>query len=384
MHRVFCAQSCEMIVPAVVLEQVRIGRVDVLEGEVGGAADTRAEHRHLDCATSRSAKVFVEVLRHPGGSPRHRKHHAPPVTSRSTPVTSHPGRPRRGPAAVIHPACRSTWDLTFPSMSNEPRIVPKPWLGWVICVVYAPIFIAVMVSSGVGYDEFTDSATNLRDAAVVPLAVVTVLLVIVITVLGWWRPVLRDHLGSPRIWRLIPVLFVVALLVGADYQRLGKLDTEFIMWAAVAAVLVGFAEEAAYRGVALVAFRSNYSEFRVWLFSTLLFMYLHAFNFFAGQDLGPTLVQLVFTFLMGSVLYAVRRATGTLIVPMVLHGAWDFVSFTAVSDAFKNPDELFDPRAFQPAVLILVLMIVLFAIGFKKAFRTDDPATPLSATATRS
>ena len=268
-------------------------------------------------------------------------------------------------------------------MTDEPRVVPKPWFGWVIGVVYAPIFIAVMVASGVGYDEFTDSATNLRDAAVVPLAVVTVLMVVVITILGWWRPVLRDHLGSPRTWRLIPVLFVVALLAGADYSRLGKLDTEFIIWAAVAAVLVGFAEESAYRGVSLVAFRSSYSEFRVWLFSTLLFMYLHAFNFFAGQDLEPTVVQLVFTFLMGSVLYAVRRATGTLIVPMVLHGAWDFVSFTAASDAFENPDELVDPRAFQPSILIFLLMVVLFAIGFKKAFRAADPATPLSVPATR-
>jgi len=267
-------------------------------------------------------------------------------------------------------------------VTDEPRVVPKPWFGWVIGVVYAPIFIAPMIASGVGYDEFTDSATNLRDAAVVPLAIVSALLLVVITALGWWRPVLRDHLGSPRIWRLIPVLFVVALLVGADYSRLGKLDTGFIVWAAVAAVLVGFAEESAYRGVSVVAFRSSYSEFRVWLFSTLLFMYLHAFNFFAGQDLGPTVVQLVFTFLMGSVLYAVRRATGTLIVPIILHGGWDFVAFTAASDAFENSDELVDPRAFQPAILILVIMIVLFAIGFKKAFRTDDPATPLGVPAT--
>lgn len=131
------------------------------------------------------------------------------------------------------------------------------------------------------------------------------------------------------------------------------------MWAAVAAVLVGFAEESADRGVSVVAFRSS-------------------------QDLGPTVVQLVFTFLMGSVLYAVRRATGTLIVPMVLHGAWDFVAFTSVSDAFENPDELVDPRALQPSMLILLLMLVLFAIGFKQAFRSDDTATSLSVSATSS
>ena len=72
----------------------------------------------------------------------------------------------------------------------------------------------------------------------------------------------------------------------------------------------------------MVAFRSGYSELHVWLFSTLLFMYLHAWNFLAGQDFGPTVAQLVFTFVVGSVLYAVRRATGTLIIPMMLHGGW--------------------------------------------------------------
>ena len=264
------------------------------------------------------------------------------------------------------------------------RIAPKTWLGWVIGLVYAPIFIAVMISSGIEYDEFTDSATNLRDAAVVPLVVMVVLVAIAITVLGWWRPVMRDHLGAPRVWRWIPVVFVVAIVAGIDYSRLGKLDTDFILWALVAGVLVGFAEEGTYRGLAVVAFRSGYSELHVRLFSSLLFMYLHAWNFLAGQDIGPTITQLVFTFVLGSVLYAVRRATGTLIIPMLLHGGWDFASFTASSDAFKESEELVDPRAVPVAFLLLIVMAVLFAVGFKKALRTDDTtATPTAASAAR-
>ena len=241
-------------------------------------------------------------------------------------------------------------------------------MGWAIGLVYAPIFIAVLISSGVEYDEFTDSAANVRDAAVIPLVVMTVLVAIVISGLGWWRPVLRDQLGAPRLWRWIPVLWVVGIVVSLDYSRLGKLDTDFIVWAAVASVLVGFAEESAYRGLSVVAFRSGYPEVRVWLFSTLLFMYLHTFNFIAGQDLGPTIGQLIFTFVLGSVLYAVRRTTGTLIIPMILHGAWDFTSFTATSNAFENPDELVDPREFPIAIVFLIAMTVLFLVGRKQAF----------------
>jgi membrane protease YdiL (CAAX protease family) len=270
-------------------------------------------------------------------------------------------------------------------MTNRTGTAPTPWIGWVVGIVYAPIFIAVMIASGVRYDEFTESAANIRDAAVVPLAVVAVLMVIVITALGWWRPVLRDQvaLKSLRSWWLIPAVFVVAIVVGADYGRLGQLDTEFIVWAGVASVLVGFAEESAYRGVGVVAFRARYSEFSVWLFSSLLFMYLHAFNFFAGQGFGATVAQLGFTFLMGSVFYVVRRVTRTLVIPMLLHGGWDFISFTALSDAFENPEELVDPRQLQPALLFLFVMVALFVFGFRKAFRADAAAS-LSAGATGS
>ena len=259
------------------------------------------------------------------------------------------------------------------------RIVPRTWLGWVIGLVYAPIFISVMIASGVEYDEFTESAANLRDAAVVPLVAMVVLLLIVITVLGWWRPVLKDDLGAPRIWRWISVVFFVAIIASVDFARLGKLDSQFIVWAAVAGVLVGFAEEATYRGLSLVAFRSGYTEMHTWLFSTLLFMYLHAWNVLAGQDLGPTVFQLVFTFVFGSMLYAVRRATGTLIIPMILHGLWDFSSFTASSDAFKESEELVDPRVNPVPTLLLIVMVVLFVMGFKKAFHNDDATPPLDA-----
>lgn len=253
-------------------------------------------------------------------------------------------------------------------MTAESRVTPKTWMGWAIGLLYAPIFIAVLIASGVEYDELADSAVNMRDGAVVPIAVMSVLVALAITVLGWWRPVVRDRLGAPRVWRWIPIVWVVGIVVSLDYSRLGKLDTDFILWAAAACVLVGFAEEGAYRGLALVAFRSGYPELRVWLFSTLLFMYLHAFNFVAGQDLGPTIGQLVFTFVLGSVLYAIRRTTGTLIIPMILHGAFDFTSFTGTSDAFANPDELVDPRSVPIAVVFLVVMAVLFLVGRKQAF----------------
>ena len=58
-HRVLCAESSEMVLPAVVLEQVRVGRVDLLECEIGGTAHAGAERRHLEL---RRGEVHVEEL----------------------------------------------------------------------------------------------------------------------------------------------------------------------------------------------------------------------------------------------------------------------------------------------------------------------------------
>ncbi|HEV2930033.1 MAG TPA: hypothetical protein VGW74_15175, partial [Propionibacteriaceae bacterium] len=41
-------------------------------------------------------------------------------------------------------------------------------------------------------------------------------------------------------------------------------------------------------------------------------------------DVGPTLAQVATSFLYGSVMYGVRRSTGTLVEPIVIHWLWDF------------------------------------------------------------
>ena len=56
----------------------------------------------------------------------------------------------------------------------------------------------------------------------------------------------------------------------------------------------------------------------VWLWSSVFFALLHSINFLLGQDLGPTITQLIATFVIGSAFYISRRATGLIVVPMVL------------------------------------------------------------------
>ena len=92
---------------------------------------------------------------------------------------------------------------------------------------------------------------------------------------------------------------------------------------------MGFTEELTTRGLLLTALRSRFAEPMVWFLSTAAFAAMHSLNFFAGQALGPTLAQVVNTFLVGTAFYVLRRTTGSLVWPMVLHALWDFSAFSA-------------------------------------------------------
>ena len=93
--------------------------------------------------------------------------------------------------------------------------------------------------------------------------------------------------------------------------------------------MVGFSEEITYRGLAVVGFRGGYSEVHVWLFTSILFGLLHGVNFFLGQDAVPTLRQVIFAFVLGSVFYSHpphhRHHRSS---PWSSTRSWDFGSFS--------------------------------------------------------
>ena len=155
--------------------------------------------------------------------------------------------------------------------------------------------------------------------------------------------------SHPAVDDRIPIVVAIGIVAGIDYGRVADLQSSLLVWAAVGTLMVGFCEEMVYRGLAVVGFRGGYPEVRVWLFSSLLFMLLHAWDLVAGQSLAATGQQLVFTFLLGSVLYACRRSSGGLVVPILLHAAWDWTSFTSTSDAFVDGVRRVRP-AVQPGV----------------------------------
>lgn len=211
-------------------------------------------------------------------------------------------------------------------MTESLKVRPRVWIGLAIYVGYVAIVFVAQRLSGVPYTDLGESGSNLFFGVGVSLIVAAILLAITTTLLGWWRPALREQRRSVR-WPIIaPILMVIALLINLASTDWASYDAAFFA-ASVVLILVGFTEELTTRGLLLTALRSKLGEGWVWFISTALFALMHLVNAASGQTLASTLQQVVFAFLGGTIFYIVRRTTGTLIWSMVLHGLWDFSTF---------------------------------------------------------
>ena len=266
------------------------------------------------------------------------------------------------------------------------RVKPRPSLAFAIGLGYAVLFLVLELIVNIDYDKIGESTHNVIRGVVIPVAIGSLVLAILTTVLGWWRPVLSEQPSDPprppRWMLVIPGLVLLIGLVGIPYGDLGDIGGSFLLWLAIGTLLVGFSEELVFRGLAVVGFRGGYSEVRVWLWSSILFGLLHGVNLVLGQGAVLTVRQVVTAFVLGSIFYAIRRTTGTIIVGMVLHGLWDFSTFANEKAAGAATDRSIDVGTAGVALgqsLLTFAAVVLFIVGAKRLFTkkaagTTEPA----------
>jgi hypothetical protein len=261
------------------------------------------------------------------------------------------------------------------------RIQPRPATAWAIGIGYPLLFLVLEKIIGIDYDKIGTTTDTIVKGIVVPVAIGTLVLVVVTTLLGWWRPVLRelptDPARPPRWLLAVPILVFIATLLGIDYGNLGDMGAAMILWLAIGTALVGFSEEITYRGLALVGFRGGYSEVKVWLFTSLLFGLLHGVNLVLGQGAVLTVRQVIFAFVLGSIFYAIRRISGTIVVVMVLHALWDFGSFSHVAGkagAVAAKIDIATAGAGLLQSLLVLIAVVLVIVGAKKILKPKATA----------
>ncbi len=207
------------------------------------------------------------------------------------------------------------------------KVAPRPRTGVLVLLAYLVVFYGIWAVNGIDYAHIGDNADTIMKWYVMPLAGGAVVLVIAATVLGWWRPALFERERATPRWLIASPLLMLGtagfILAGKDFA---STTTTMFALLVIGSLLVGFNEELATRGLLIVGLRGGYAEGRVWLLSTLAFALIHLPNWVFGAGPGAVM-QVVLAFLSGTVLYLLRRVSGSLVWAMLLHGFWDFASF---------------------------------------------------------
>lgn len=216
-------------------------------------------------------------------------------------------------------------------MRQSVKNAPVWWIGIVVWLVYNSIIYATWAAVGADYTDLAGRAVILP-RLVLPEVLGAVFIVFAVTRLGWWRPVLRESRRGGPGWTMWVLLVPIAGFIGVHLlaTHWSQIEPAHLVYLALASALIGFNEEALTRGVLVVGWRgSTHREVWVWLASTALFGLMHLPNGLFGIGLAGGLTQVVYTFLLGSGLYLLRRVSGTIVLPMIVHALWDFSSFSS-------------------------------------------------------
>jgi len=236
------------------------------------------------------------------------------------------------------------------------------WLGLISLLVaftLVPAIVDVFVLHRQGDEAFPDqvSVTGFALSKVVGLVIV----VLAISALRWWPTVVNEELRTRRWVWVVPISLLVVSVATIDYGRLATAGVVLGLTLLLATLLIGAGEELLFRGVTLTFLRARHREWIAALVSSLLFGAFHVLG-------GP--VHIVSSLIFGYLLYYVRRVSGGIWLPILVHAAWDFAVFSGLTTAVPDADP---DTGFILNVLSVVLLIVLL-VGRRAA----EPRTPVA------
>ena len=191
-------------------------------------------------------------------------------------------------------------------------------VAFVVLVIYDLVVFATWFATSANYTTLT-TADNIALNIVLPLGLGAIYLFAVLSYMGWWQPVMRENThGAPK-WTMWVLLLIAAGFIGTNLwsANWSAITATHLLFLAAAGVLVGFNEEALTRGILVVGCRgSTNNEVYVWLFSSALFGLMHLPNTLFGMPFAGSVIQVFFAATAGTGFYILRRASGTLLVPM--------------------------------------------------------------------
>ena len=204
-------------------------------------------------------------------------------------------------------------------MTVEERVFPERHPYLFVGLVTA-LIIAVYLTAGTADYFFHFGGLGVYAVANGVLAVV---LALVITALGWWRKVGFRPVGRREWVWLLPMSLPVLLNF---YPGLAPGGLGAVLGFLVLAGLVGFVEEAAFRGLMLQGLK-RVGQWRAVVITTVLFSITHLMNMMAGEGALQAVLQLCYTAAIGFAFTAYALRTGAIWPLIIVHALIDFVAF---------------------------------------------------------
>jgi len=202
------------------------------------------------------------------------------------------------------------------------------------------------------------------------LALNAVLAIVILSVLGWWR---EAGFNAPSQWKNLRLLLVpLALLIGPTlfFQPQPPASGKIIVLIIVT-LLIGFQEEAIFRGVLLRALRPQ-GVMKAVLISAALFGIIHINSLLVGRDPIFVLAQIVASFLGAIGLGALRIRLNSVVPLVLLHAFNDFLQFSATGGM-----EAGEVALYIPIVKVVVSgLMALYGFYLLRGYKED----PISIT----
>ena len=239
----------------------------------------------------------------------------------------------------------------------------------IIVIIYSVLLILLQKLSGVPYTAITKSSSNMLFGVLIPVFIASVLLTIIALWSGWWKDVWRDKFHiKDHPWMHIFLILLVLVIIGNFFKgNIGSVDSNYIIYAFIATLLVGYSEELLSRGLLIRGARgSGFTEVKVFLIVMIVFGALHVINILSGQNVITTLLQMLFAGLIGGVFYTIFRKSGFLIVTMILHALYDFSLFTQGTSQLNQIAAISNNKLpltlFIAATMWISYILLLFAV----------------------